>query len=93
MLPALEEVAQELDKEPETLWRESLRAYISRELRLIHMDIIDLQDRYDVAEPDQLQARIESGEVYSHPAWEELIEWENLVRYQERLTRLQRSLD
>lgn len=92
MIPVLETVAQELNIAPDALWQESLSAYISRELRLTEMDIADLQDRYGVASPEELKAKIESGEIYSHPAWEEMIEWENLVAYQERLNHLQALL-
>jgi hypothetical protein len=89
----LENVAQELNIPPETLWRESLEAYIARESRLIELDTADFQDRYNVTSPEQLKAKIESGDIYSHPAWEELIEWENLLAYQERLEKLQASLE
>jgi hypothetical protein len=92
MIPTLEEMAQELNIPPENLWKASLRAYIARELRLIELDIADLQDRYDVLTPKQLEASIQSGDIYSHPAWEELIEWENLLAHRERLGSLQASL-
>jgi len=92
MFPVFEDVAQELNLAPDTLWRESLKAYIARELRLVDLDIADIQDRYGVTSPEQLKARIESGVIYSHPAWEELIEWENLAAYKARLTRLQALL-
>jgi hypothetical protein len=92
MIPVLEDVAQKLNIAPDSLWRESLDAYIARELRLTEMDIADLQDRYGVASPEELKAKIDSGQIYSHPAWEEMIEWENLATYQERLTQLQASL-
>jgi hypothetical protein len=40
-----------------------------------------------------LAAQIERGEVYSHPAWEELIEWQNLDAHLDRLARWQTSVD
>jgi hypothetical protein len=92
MIPALEEVAQELNIPPENLWQESLRAYIARELRLVELDVGDIQDRYDVLTPEELEARINSGDIYSHPAWEELIEWENLLAHRDRLRSLQTAL-
>jgi hypothetical protein len=92
MFPVLEDVAQTLNIAPDSLWRESLDAYIARELRLTALDIADLQDRYGVGSPEKLKAKIDSGDVYSHPAWEDLIEWENLTAYRERLFQLQSSL-
>ncbi|MCP4359599.1 MAG: hypothetical protein GY796_16450 [Chloroflexi bacterium] len=59
---------------------------------MTELDIADLQDRYSVVSPEELKAKIDSGDFYSHPAWEEMIEWENLVAYQKRLTQLQASL-
>lgn len=92
MIPVLEDAAQELNIAPDSLWRESLGAYIARELRLTDLDIADLQDRYGVLSPEELKAKIDSGDIYSHPAWEEMIEWENLAAYRTRLARLQSSL-
>jgi hypothetical protein len=71
------------------LRRESLRAFISREKRLAQMDIADLQDRYGVSDLQELTARIKAGAIYSHPAWEDSIEWENLLAHIERLDQLQ----
>ena len=45
MAIALKEVASTLGMSPEQLWRESLRAYITREKRLAQMDVADIQDR------------------------------------------------
>ncbi|MCP4422974.1 MAG: hypothetical protein GY803_00635 [Chloroflexi bacterium] len=92
MFPVLEAVAQELNIDPDALWQESLSAYLARELRLTELDISDLQDRYGVVSPKELKAKIDSGDIYSHPAWEELIEWENLAAYQMRLNQLRDSL-
>jgi hypothetical protein len=92
MMSAIEEVAQDLNIAPETLWQQSLDAYVSRELRLVELDVADIQDRYGVVSPDQLESKIESGEIYSHPAWEDLIEWENLLVQHNRLSCLRSSL-
>jgi hypothetical protein len=88
MTIALEKVARTLQMSPEQLLRESLRAYISREKRLAEMDIADIKDRYRATSPQELAKRIKAGEIYSHPAWEDLIEWENLLAHIERLDQL-----
>ena len=85
MTIALEKAAHTLQISPEQLWQESLRAYVSREKRLTRMDIADLQDRYGVSDPQELTKRIKAEEIYSHPAWEDSIEWENLLAHIERL--------
>jgi len=88
MTLALKEVAQIVDLSPGELRRRSLIAFLEREVRLAHLDISDLQDRYGVATSADLVAKIREREIYSHPAWEESIEWENLEAYIERLDQL-----
>lgn len=78
MVMVLEQVAETLQVSPEELWRQSQDAYIQREKRLAQLDVADVQDRYAVSSPAELRQKIENGSVYSHPAWEDLIEWENL---------------
>ena len=78
---------------PETLLRESLLAYVEQQERLTEMDIADLRDRYHVSTPEELKARIEAGSIYSHPAWEDLIEWEQLQAYLKQLAELRTSLN
>lgn len=88
MVIALEQAAEALQITPEELWRQSLEAYVSREKRLAQLDIADVQDRYGVTSCAELKEKIEIGAIYSHPAWEDLIEWENLLAHVERLERL-----
>lgn len=92
MTIAVEQIARELTLTPRELQRRSLEAFIERERRLAHLDIADLQDRYGVITAVGLAKRIESGQVYSHPAWEEMIEWERLEAYIERLNQWQADL-
>lgn len=88
MVMVLEQVAETLRVTPEDLWRQSLDAYIQREKRLVQLDVADLQDRYGVASLAELRQKIENKIVYSHPAWEDLIEWENLQAHIQRLDSL-----
>lgn len=81
MTPVLEMIADDLVISPQELEFRSLLAFIERERRLTQMDIADLQERYGVEHASELSKRIENRQVYSHPAWEELIEWEQLEAY------------
>lgn len=92
MTPVLEMMADELVISAQELERRSLLAFIERERRLTQMDVADLQDRYSVQQASELARKIESRQVYSHPAWEELIEWEQLEVYGIRLAHWQREL-
>ncbi len=92
MTIAVEQIARELTVSPDELQRCSLGAYVEREQRLARLDIADLQDRYGVRTAVELAASIEQGRVASHPAWEELIEWEQLDAYLDRLAQWQAEL-
>lgn len=92
MTVAIEQIARELTLTPGELQRRSLEAFVERERRLAELDMADLQDRYGVATAAELARRIESGQVYSHPAWEEMIEWERLEAYVVRLNEWQAEL-
>lgn len=83
-----EEIARELEIPADELFQRSLKAFLEREIRAAQLDIGDLRDRYGARSADELRAHIERGEVYSHPAWEEAIEWEQLEGYIARLQRL-----
>ena len=85
----IEQTAATLQMAPEDLWRQSLRAYILREKRSVQLDIADIQDRYGVSTVNELAQRIEVGAIYSHPAWEDMIEWENLLAHLQRLEGLE----
>jgi|GEM_PF-915203 len=92
MTPVLEKIADELVISAQELERRSLLAFIERERRLTQMDVADLQDRYGVHKPTALAQKIEECDVYAHPAWEELIEWEQLEAYERRLNNWQEEL-
>ncbi len=84
----VERIARELNLPLEGLVERGVRAFLKQELRVVQMDLADLQDRYDVETAAELREHIEQGKVYSHPAWEDAIEWERLEAYQERLERI-----
>jgi hypothetical protein len=87
MTVAMEMIAQGLHLSPAELMRRGLQAYLEREMRAVQLDIDDLRDRYRVGTASELRAQIETGAVYSHPAWEECIEWQTP---EAQLARLQR---
>jgi hypothetical protein len=92
MTIAIEHFANELKLSPTDLIQRSLTAFLERERRAVQQDIADLQDRYDVRTLSELRIKIESKKIYSHPAWEDLIEWQNLEAYAHRLDQLQAQI-
>jgi hypothetical protein len=89
----LETIAQELDVQTEDLLQRSVSAFFAHEIRLAEWDIADLKERYQVVSPAELEDKIKSKQIYSHPAWEDLIEWETLESYISRLRALQGKVE
>ena len=85
MNPKLEQISKELNIPSDKLINRSLLAYLEHELRLAEEDIADLRDKYLVASRTELENRIKNKEIASHPAWEDLIGWENSEKYIEKL--------
>lgn len=79
------QVSKELNIPPDELTQRSLLAYLEHELRLAEEDIADIRDKYLVATRAELEENIKNKKVYSHPAWEDLIAWENTEEYTDRL--------
>ena len=45
---------------------------VEYETRLAEQDIVDIRERYHAFTPQELDEKIESHQIYSHPAWEDL---------------------
>lgn len=86
MTISVQTIAQALQLKPEDLIQRSLLTFLETERRATHLDMADLQDRYGVRSSAELRAKIASGQVYSHPAWEDAIEWETLEAYLRRIS-------
>lgn len=85
MNPKLDQISRDLNISSEELLNRSLLAYLEHELRLAEEDIADLRDKYQVASRKELEEKIKTKEIASHPAWEDLIAWENTDKYIEKL--------
>jgi hypothetical protein len=81
-------IARILDLDPKELLAEGVLAYLHKELRLTEEDLADLRERYNVLSPHELEEQIRQGVIPPHPAWEDLIEWENLEAYKQKLQSL-----
>ena len=73
----LRTVAERVARPEAEVLEQSLRSYLLREIRRIEAELAHTRERYAVIAPVDLRARISSGAVSAHPAWEELLEWEN----------------
>jgi len=93
MTISLDQMAVDLSVDPQELQRRSLLAFIDKERRLAYLDIADLQDRYNVHTFQDLSSSITQRRIHAHPGWEDLIEWEQLNAYLNRLSAWQTELE
>jgi hypothetical protein len=75
----IEKVSRSLGLSPYELVERSLREYLKAKLRTARAEIHEVEGRYGVKKPEELEQRIREGTVEEHPTWEELIEYENLL--------------
>lgn len=92
MSPLLSQVSKALHVRPNDLIRNGLFSYVEREIRLVEEDIADIREKYLVSSRRDLQRKIKAKTVASHPAWEELITWENLETHLKTLEKTRKTL-
>lgn len=77
MTPTITQISKELNIPSKDLTKRSLIAFLEHELRLAEEDIADIRDKYLVSSAPELEKKIKSKKISSHPAWEDIITWEN----------------
>ncbi len=78
--PLLNKLSKELDIPAKKILDESISVFLERELRNAAAEILKIKTQFNVSNPAQLKSKIESGKLEEHPAWEQLIYWENLEK-------------
>ena len=84
----LNNISETLSIPPDQIVTLGIKAFLERERRLAELDIADLRDKYLVASQEELGNKIKNKDINSHPAWEDLIAWENSEKYIARLKAL-----
>jgi len=74
----LSRLSKELEIPERKILNESLNVFLDLELRNTSAEILKIKKQFNVSNPKELQNKIENGKVEEHPAWEQLIYWENL---------------
>ncbi|PSR21463.1 MAG: hypothetical protein C7B45_10565 [Sulfobacillus acidophilus] len=87
-----DEVGAAVHKTPHQVEIEALHAWISHELAETDREIISYVRKYRVVHPEQIEQAIRDGRLDGHPAWEDMIDWMNLIAYREQLLTLQTNL-
>ncbi|MBW2333338.1 MAG: hypothetical protein JRF08_07930 [Deltaproteobacteria bacterium] len=77
----LNNISETLSIPPDQIITLGIKAFLEREIRLAELDIADLRDKYLVASQEELGNKIKNKDINSHPAWEDLIAWENSEKY------------
>lgn len=74
----LSKLSKELEIPEKRILDESLNVFLDSELRNASAEILKIRKQFNVSNSEELKKKIESGKVEEHPAWEQLIYWENL---------------
>ena len=91
--PRVERIAEATGDEESTILRRGLESYLERERREATIRIEELREKYGVDRPEAVEDRLRNGEIDEHPAWEEVIEWENLNARMKTLRHLSKTID
>ena len=74
----LSKLSKELEIPEKKILDESLNVFLDAELRNASAEILKIKKQFNVSNPKELKNKIEKGKIEEHPAWEQLIFWENL---------------
>jgi len=88
----LERAATRLNVVPEKLERESLRAYLERNLRLVESELYMLAQRYGVQTVEELDKAIQSGRFHEKDTFEEFFRFDYLENERQTLRELLEQL-
>jgi len=81
----IETIAKKLRMSKEELIREGIRKVVEERLYKVIGKINEIFAKYGIRSAEELEKKIEIGEIPEHPAWEELIDLEYLLEDREFL--------
>src|SRR3989339_3550 len=76
----LNQLSKDLEIPEKKILDESLNVFLDNELRNAYAEILKIRNQFNVSSSEELKSKIEKGKVKEHPAWEQLIYWENLEK-------------
>jgi hypothetical protein len=89
----IERISKTLGVTPDTLVTGGVKEYLKTMLRATKAETHELETRYQVKTPQELEEKIRQGQADEHPAWEDLIQYENLVQHTKKLEKELNSLN
>jgi len=88
----IEQIAQKLETEPQTLERDSLRLYVERKIRVIESELLRLAHKYGVQNVTELDEMIRQGKYHEDEAFEDYFEFDSLESERDTLVSVLESL-
>jgi hypothetical protein len=92
MSTTLAKISKEFNIPQDELTKKSLLAFLEHELRLAEEEIADIRDKYFVSSRSELEKNIKNKRIYSHPAWEDLIAWENIEKHISKIKKMLQTI-
>jgi uncharacterized protein YegJ (DUF2314 family) len=74
----INQISRDLNLDQETLLDQGVRSFLKDRKKMMLLERLELLSRNKATSKDELQRKIEDGEIAEHPAWEDLIVVENL---------------
>lgn len=74
----LNQISHDMNLDQETLLSQGVRSFLKDRRKMMLLERLDLLSRNRATSKEELQRKIEDGEVEEHPTWEDLIVIENL---------------
>jgi hypothetical protein len=74
----IDQISHDANVDRETLVSLGIRSFLKDKKTALLLERLELLSRYRATSGEDLQSKIEAGEIDDHPAWEDLILIENL---------------
>ena len=88
----IEQIAQKLETEPQTLERDSLRLYVEKKLRVVESELLRLAHKHGVQNVTELDEMIRQGKYHEDEAFGDYFEFDNLESERATLVSVLESL-
>ena len=76
----LNKLSKDLEIPEKKIIDKSLNVFLDNELRNASAEIMKIKNQFNVSSLEELKNNIEKGKIEEHPAWEQIIYWENLEK-------------
>lgn len=74
----IDEISRYINLDKETLITKGIQSLLKEKRRAVMLERLELLHRYRIVSKEELEDKIEKGDVEEHPVWEDLIFLENL---------------